>query len=364
MKYKKITLVILFLALLFLPYPSWRVMRGRLNTENNENRVLAERPVLSRGTLESFPEAFSAYVNDRMPFRTQLIRTQSRLDYYLFRRSFDDQVVLGRDNFLFHQAEKPFHRGNGGFSEEQLEKIAGNLAEAQKNLAAEGTEFYLFIAPNKETIYPENFPPEIVRTGEMNRTEQLIAYLREHTDVPVIFPKEELLEAKRRLPEFRLYRSSDTHWNQLGAYVATRVLLARLGITLPDYADENLLRVGLDDDPGDLAKMIYLENDIDLGQAYMIGGFETWNMQNPVSDFWGNLEFASDSPDRRKLFVCRDSFGVAMGDILGTQFAETVMPHVTEAYQPEQVRRMHPDIFVYEVVERFSYYLEDFYYGP
>ena len=364
MKQKQIALIILFMALLFLPYPSWKAVQGHLSDENNENRVLAEFPVPNRANFETWPSAFSQYVNDRMPYRTRLIRTQSRLDYHLFDRSFDDQVVVGKNNFLFHQAEKPFHRGNSGFDEEQLENIARNLTEAKENLAAEGIDFYLFIAPNKETIYPENFPEEILTTGGMNRTEQLIAYLREHTDIPVIFPKEELLEAKGRIPDFPLYRSSDTHWNQLGAYVATRVLLSRLGIEMPDYADENLLRVALDDEPGDLAKMIYLEHDIDLGKACMIGGFEENNVQNPVSDFWGTLEFTSDSPDRRTLFVCRDSFGVAMGDILGTKFAKTVMPHVTDSYQPEQVREVKPDIFVYEVVERFSYYLEDFHYGP
>ena len=364
MKQKRITLIILFAVLLFLPYPSWRAVRGHLNTENNENRVLAEFPRLTRANFEDWPSAFSQYVNDRMPYRTQFIRTQSRLDYHLFGRSFDDQVVLGKNSFLFHQAEKPFHRGNSGFSEEELKTIADNLTEAQKNLAAEGIDFYLFIAPNKETIYPEYFPNEILRTGGMNRTEQLIAWLRENTDIPVIFPKEELLEAKGRIPDFPLYRSSDTHWNQLGAYVATRVLLRELGIGMPDYADENLLRVALDDEAGDLAKMIYLEHDIDLGKACMIGGFEENNVQNPVSDFWGTLEFSSDSPDRRTLFVCRDSFGVAMGDILGTQFAKTVMPHVTDSYRPEQVREVKPDIFVYEVVERFSYYLEDFKYSP
>ena len=174
MKQKQIALIILFMALLFLPYPSWKAVQGHLSDENNENRVLAEFPVPNRANFETWPSAFSQYVNDRMPYRTRLIRTQSRLDYHLFDRSFDDQVVVGKNNFLFHQAEKPFHRGNSGFDEEQLENIARNLTEAKENLAAEGIDFYLFIAPNKETIYPENFPEEILTTGGMNRTEQLI----------------------------------------------------------------------------------------------------------------------------------------------------------------------------------------------
>ena len=136
MKQKQIALIILFMALLFLPYPSWKAVQGHLSDEDNENRVLAEFPVPNRANFETWPSAFSQYVNDRMPYRTRLIRSQSRLDYHLFDRSFDDQVVVGKNNFLFHQAEKPFHRGNSGFDEEQLENIARNLSPANATLAA------------------------------------------------------------------------------------------------------------------------------------------------------------------------------------------------------------------------------------
>lgn len=139
-------------------------------------------------------------------------------------------AIFGKDNWLFFQNNEDgasYHDyvGDNAFSEKELLAIMNNL-EAQKHKAeASGAKFVLLIYPNKEIIYSDKMPSYIIRESETTRTDKLVAYLEEHSDLEVVYLKEPFLEQK---DEIQLYYATDTHCNMLGAFVGLSELLGRI----------------------------------------------------------------------------------------------------------------------------------------
>ena len=91
-------------------------------------------------------------------------------------------------------------------------------------------------------VYPEYLPWNVRLVRETTRARQVAAQLEAHSNVPVVDLLPALLKAK---PEERLYDRTGTHWNDYGAYVAYREILAGLGLpSLPLEAFSIERRVG------------------------------------------------------------------------------------------------------------------------
>ena len=75
------------------------------------------------------------------------------------------------------------------FTDEQLKTIADNLMSSKKVLENMGIEFILYIAPNKETIYKKEIPDYYELKSKTTCTDQLIKYLKENTDIRIVYPK-------------------------------------------------------------------------------------------------------------------------------------------------------------------------------
>ena len=344
-----------FALLLIGPRLVYPAVKSQLNQENTENRELAAKPVLNKDTYRTFPADFESYYNDRLAFRDQLITANSILNLRIFKDSASDQVVLGKENWLFYKNETENciedYKGTNLFTDDQLELIKNNLLQAEEYLSKRDIEFVLFIPPNKENVYGEYMPDYITKKSDTIRVDQLVDYLRSNTDIRVVYPKEEMDAYK---DEYSLYWHYDTHWNSLGGYIGAKALLKELGIEVPEVEE---LTITPDTFSGyDLANMMklkdyYVEN-IGEDVNYLVSGYDTHNMQTIQADDPTALIYQSDSPDERKLFMVRDSFAGGMAPVLASNFRSTYMPHWNGFFEQSQIEEQDPDIFVYELVER------------
>ena len=357
--------LICFALLLLLPRAIWWAAKDRFETEATENTVITRAPRLTGQNYLSFPTEFEAYYNDNVPFRSQLISFNSLVDVRLFReRSVDDKVVIGDENWLFYSAENDIddYKGTNLFSQQQLAAIAGNLTASQEYLAGQGIEFVLFLAPNKETVYGEDMLPSYYKQGALSRAQQLVDYLRENTDIRVVYPLEDLKQYKEK---YSLYWHYDTHWNLAGGYIGGRALLRELGIEAPPLEELTLVEDGYSG--YDLARMMNLEayyrEKMPKDINYTLTGYRENNLQAVLVDDATAFVYHSDAPDSRKLFLVRDSFAGSMTGILASSFRDTYMPHWDGFFTQDQIREQNPDIFVLELVERRLDYLETFLLG-
>lgn len=355
--------LICFAVLLLMPRAVWIAAADRFETDATENTVSAEAPKLTKENYQSFAASYEDYYNNNVPFRSQLITFNSLMDLNFFKeKSINDKVVIGDNDWLFYSAESDIedYKGTNLYTQTQLEIIADNLLTSKAYLDNRDIEFVLFVAPNKESVYGEDNLPSYYKKGELTRAEQLVTYLMENTDIRVVYPVEEMRAYK---DDWSLYWHYDTHWNPAGGYIGARELLEELGIEVP--APENVTFTPDDYSGYDLARMMnlqtYYEENKPKDINYIVTGYNSGNNLQAVSiDDATALVYHSDSPDERKLFMVRDSFGGGMAPALVSSFRDSYLAHWNGFFEQSMIDEQDPDIFVLELVERRLDYLDIF----
>ena len=341
-RYSKRALIALFLALLYVPTLVGLAAGDRFRSANLENRTLAEPPVLSLDALGDLPGAFEAYYADNQPFRDQLIYARALMNRALYDRDVSDKVVFGKDGWLFYScpsdgAPIDSYRGEDQFTGVELRQIASNLIRTRDDLRKIGCDFVLFIAPNKERVYSEYMPDRYGAPSESYGVKQLVRFLRQRTDLKVVYCHDEIMQARQDFPDLPLYFSRDTHWNDIGSYIGTRALMRALGYELPALT-RDMIRPSDREGPNDLVRLAHLTSFLPPDLCY--------DVTVPAD--------ALPAPDvpKQTLYFRHDSFGVYMQGFLAPWFAEGGITDAAER-NDAQVDTAHPDVFVMEVLERF-----------
>lgn len=353
---KKITLYS-FIALLTLPSIIWTVVFPGLEQENLDNRALRKMPVLNVITMKEFPKEYEGYYADNLPFRNALISFYAELQYALLKNAESSKVLYAGNGWLFYK-----NRTDGDtigdykritlFTDEELAKIAKNMSDLQAYLKKRGSDFILFIGPNKENVYSNYMPKWVLRNNQISRTEQLIKYLREHTDVKVVFPYEEILAEK---DDCFLYYATDTHWNAAGGYIGTRKLMDLIGDKLPPLKEMTVKpskREGAAAKAGyDLANLTGARRLITEPYELSVtgyGGADTVETSNTE----GIIRYHSPSAKRGRLMMVRDSFAWMMIPIISRYYTDSEFI-IYHNFKKEMIDLEKPDMLIYETVERY-----------
>lgn len=333
----------------------WRILSGQSGGENLEKREFAQKPVFSLKEIETYPAAYEAYYNDHLPFRDVLIKMYNSMMVHVFHTSSSDDVILGKDGWAFYGSRtdgtsRQCYDGSMLFTDEELEDIAANLMDAKERLSAQGIEFVVFVAPSKERVYSEYMPDYMGEPAPNGMMNQVISYLRGHTDVRVISPLKEMLAYKQEHPQQFLFYQTDTHWNDLGAYVGTSVLLKEFGIETPSL--EQLETVVLPKARYDLTNILNVSHMDDHGALTVVYDEPVQKLKTLAYEHNGKVEYEMQDVPKKRFFMLKDSFGSGMVPYLKYHFSHSLMLHNTD-YDPEQMWAYDPDIFVLEVTERY-----------
>lgn len=328
--------------------------------QNIENRKMASKPIFSAHNYTEYFLDYEKYFNDNYTFRSPLISISSKLDYFLFQKSTNKNVILGEEGWFFLKDTLADYQKDNLYTKEELEVILKDVLTTKSYFEEKGIEFVLFIAPNKNTIYGEYMPQSIDVSEGISRTEQAVEYLREKADITIIYPKEEMQKIIKEDPDLQLFFKLDTHWNYMGGYVATKVLLEELGIStvpLKKLMYEEINEPLYHWNGYDLANMLGLNNYLKEDTNYHLNGYsdskvvyekELWKDQDA---FWGYTRTYSDAKDQRKIFLARDSFGEGMVPYLAGSFKEMYSGHI-DSMTKTDIETENPDVFIYEIVER------------
>lgn len=360
----QIIILTAFFVIICFSWLLWFFLAKYVDTTNFENREMAVKPDLTLDSYAKFAEEYETYFNDSIPFRNNLITLNNSIDYFIFQKSTNDRVIIGKNNWLFYGDIKDgdpigCYQGTNLLSEEELRDIADNCVNQRDFLAALGKEFVILILPNKERIYSEMMPDRYGRPADNYRALQIINYLRENTDLRVVYPYDELMSAKEE-SGLNIWYKTDTHWNWVGGYIGACALLNELGIEMPAIDNEQIEIVRGAETSGDLAGMLNLSEQLKFADTdYSIIGYDTHQMEGIAWDFNNAIIYRSYNADERKIYVCRDSFSSHMSNYIGSQFNDSYFRH-RNTYSYDDFVAQDPDIFVYETVERYVHELSDF----
>lgn len=271
------------------------------------------------------------------------------------------QVLKGTDGWLFYKTTtdgEPLddYIGEARFSDETLQLSAENITRLNDELSAKGIHFVLMVIPNKEQIYSEHII-DVERFSTTTRTDLLIDYLQENTDVDIVYPKNELLAYKDKYP---LYYKYDTHWNGLGAYIGYSKLMKILyGTELFSLDEASISSTPLTsydvvtDDLAHLANLRWKYNDETL---YTVDGYR---FHNP-SDSDKNLCFTNEEClNSDTLLFIGDSFKASLLPYLEQSFRCSYVSDVAYC-SSTRLDEVSPNIVVLEYVERYSGDLQKF----
>lgn len=348
---------LLMLVIVFYPFAANLFYT---NTEIMDNRPLHEKPVKF---TRNYAREFEDYYNDTFAGRKKIISKYVKLQKKL--KIDAGQYFYGQDGWIFYDSIKA---NNGNmlvdyyaevyFDDEELEKMAQGINMAYDFYAKRGIKYYLIIAPNKEGLYSEYMPSHLQgdRVSDKSRMDLAVEYLQKHTDVNIINFRDVLTASKHEYG-VNLYYPGDSHWNEVGAYVAFEKLsetLSRDGVRgiprkplrkemigLKGFYSSDLNRLGGDE-------------DISYSVDFLSGkeGKAVVSLDNRFFEVWENPK----APVKKTVLMIRDSFGLALMPYLDKTFAKNVFAHnrYNKRHELDRlVAEYKPDIMIEEMVERY-----------
>lgn len=346
---------IMFIGIILLIPLSYLFTKGKLNNENYENRELAQFPVLSLETFERFPQGISDYVDDHFPYKNQAVNANSYFEYKFLGTSENDGVIIGKDDWLFYKGEdgKAYleYKRIKHYTDEELEILTSKIMSLKQKADSVGAKFIVMIVPNKETVYSE-YMPKKVKVGDMqSSTDQLVDYLRNNTDLDIIWIKDDLINAKSEanFDGRIIYQKTDTHWNELGAYVGVKKLLDDLSIPAPELSEIEISDTEVSST--DLSNMIGITKQLkSKDSCYKVDSIQD-DFTVLTEEIDGLLEYENTGKDDRRIMFLRDSFTLQMRRLIADEFNYCYLQHHNQ-FDESQIDEVRPDIFVLELGER------------
>ncbi len=270
------------------------------------NEVLTAPPTLVSGGQVNigFFSELGDWLTTGFAFRHEAIDLSSRVKAGLFASSNTESVILGKNGWLYYASTADDYMGIPAVTSRQAANIAISLSLAQEYAEKNGADFLVAVAPNKNTIVPENMPARYRQNRSGGTLELLYGALRRY-GVAFVDLRETLTGED--------YHRLDSHWNNRGAAKAGQAIMAALGRTGADCSGMGYGERA--DFPGDLYGMLYpLGRERDLQQYYELPGFEESGTPE-------DIRYETANPGGSgSLLMYRDSFGNALSPFLAAEF--------------------------------------------
>ncbi|KXB79681.1 hypothetical protein HMPREF1862_01718 [Varibaculum cambriense] len=338
------------LCLMLIPAVSHLLPIKKWQEPSQEAKVAAPSLTESSGELNiNYLQDAGTYLEKTFPFRGHMIAAAATLKSGIFSSALTDQVVIGKDGYLFYADSLDDYRGVNRLSSRGIDNAATNLKILGDQAQAQGIKFAVALAPNKNTLYGQFMPSRYRVAGfeqsNLNRLQNRLGSL----GVPYVDLTKKLKSSKEVL-----YQKTDTHWSYKGAYSGADYLLDQLQVE--NLAKNPQWKLG-EGFVGDIERMQDPTSTVSE---------PNWRAEgiNDLQDFQGNLwKYLGDKPDTtadlfetkgqgtENLFMFRDSFGNSLVPVLSPSFASAHYSKLIP-YDATYAFSLEPDILVVERAER------------
>jgi alginate O-acetyltransferase complex protein AlgJ len=276
--------------------------------------------------------------------------------YYQFRlnvlgeRNFND-VLVGNAGWLYYTGERnmDYYQRAELMMPDQIDSLLRQLSATRAALERQGIAFYVVVAPNKESIYPEFLPAGIQKNEKAALLDQILA-AKKDPKLNLIDLRPALLQAKQ---DGQVYYRTDTHWNPMGAFGAYREILNRMGKELPalkPYAPDDFRRAP-EVISGDLSGMLTMTNILTEDSYEMQPVFARRAVTAPSEDGLVYKSTVAD-PALPRVMVFHDSFYNGLKPFMAENFREATLVHAFHL-DMDWIAQERPDAVILEVAERY-----------
>lgn len=289
-----------------------------------------------------FLSAPLSFVEERLALKTLLITLRAKA-LSLLGESGSDQVIAGREDFLFYGDTLADYQQSAPLPQAELDALADGLARLHQAFQAENRGFILLIAPNKNSIYPEYMPARLLPgpgESDLSRLQNAL----DARGVPYLDAREILLAAKKK---GLVYFKRDTHWNARGAWAVYQALTEYLPDVKTPAAQEPVFLPG---QAGDLLLLCQPGGDPTEpdAQPELERNYRALRPIRSLNDL--RIETAS-SASALSLLVLRDSFGEGLFPYLANLTGRMTYSRVYDA-PLAQARKAQAEMVILEIAER------------
>ena len=193
-------------------------------SDNTLNGVYnpAPEPVLTWNSYRTtdFQTQTERYLSEHYGFRKSLIRLYNQFLYDFFRKTYSEEVVIGKDYWCYYKQHVNEYYGTEMYrwydSKEEacadFDREARLMWKLRGVLKDYGIEFLMFMAPDKGFLYPEHLPDREFDTTTVNAREYYSTKFDEY-NFPYIEMTKWFLELKETdtLP-YSLMPQAGAHW--------------------------------------------------------------------------------------------------------------------------------------------------------
>lgn len=323
--------------------------------ETTEKKELASFPAVKEDNHwnESFLQELGAYFEDHFAFRQKFVAMDSWIESILFQKSNIDNVIVGKDGWLFYKDTLNDYTGKEVLSDRSLENIAYNLSVMQGQVESQDKHFVFTIAPNKNSLYPQGMPYTYSYKYSNTNNRKLLEEKLKKASVNYVDLYQQFTAENETL-----YLKRDSHWNNKGALLAYNCLLDGADWPHEDYADcQYQIKK---DYIGDLNSMVYPEleqpeenyyYDFKTLYQYVNRGKYEDAEQSTISVEDARIQTYNTSC-KGNLVMYRDSFGNTLLPFMANAF-ENGYFFKTEPYNlGMHIESYNPDVVIVEKVER------------
>ncbi|MDR1016408.1 MAG: hypothetical protein LBL67_02905 [Coriobacteriales bacterium] len=289
------------------------------------------------------------WFDDHFALRNQLISANARLEAGALGTSSSDQVVCGKDGWLYYAGTLSDYVQTDPLSNADLKKIAENLKAFQDQCDAQGAAFAFMLAPDKASLYPEHMPYYYLRGTGASNASRLKPFL---DAAGVTYVDLSALQLS--------YFKTDTHWNNVGALMAMQAATAKLGLHSSVVWPTSFTTRA--DHVGDLAQMLYPAGAAPEDDYYLKGVNDgpaltgaDWRYRSsdpsPGEEAYEAGRIQTSGKGEAHLVVYRDSFGNAMLPYLASITKSAYFSKMTP-YEPGLIAQTGADYVIVEKAER------------
>ncbi|MGL5973128.1 MAG: hypothetical protein ACRCZK_05425 [Oscillospiraceae bacterium] len=249
-KISNIIFIILFISMLFIPI--LLINRDENAISLTENRALNKLPDFfddSGKFIKSSLSQIEPWINDNIGFRDFFSQANIALEYTSFGQSGQSNVIRGKNDWLYYTSQKILedYQNINLPNEEKLKQYANKYIKAYEHSKIKNIPFIGYLALDKKTIYPENYPDAIKKVSNISKRDLLETYINENTNMNFLIPYDQLISAKNNGETVYSERIDNAHWNLMGEFVGYQVLMEEVkksfqDINILDKDDFNISR--------------------------------------------------------------------------------------------------------------------------
>lgn len=313
---------------------------------------------------------------DHTLFMTSLSKFWSHVVYQLGASIKPGQAILGKEDWLFlgndYAASIDQYTGRNKPTEEEILLKLSVLKQMNHQAKQNNIPFLVVIAPDKHEIYPEYLPTNVHKSSNKNRLDLLQEGMLAR-GIDFINLRQKEMEAKNTLGKQYgdLYLKGDSHWNYVGAYVAYQAIsdyMQQKGLQSRQLQFHFIPRETTYSDLTNFLQLTHIKSNNPLPDVSNLKidlfGRDIDGKEIKLDDFQGNPNgviliapyenINKAVQNKQTCLLIGDSFSESLSFYFHNDFYNTVRIHSgnTSWNLSDLIQKYHPDLIVYEKVER------------